>query len=91
MAEGEDDPFTVRVHSSCPGRSLQDADLFGLEDGVESGGVFAVSVAQQKPHRSHLGTELGGEIPRLLSGPVAGGAGGHAGDMQPSGGVFKED
>lgn len=36
-------------HSSW--RGLDDVDLFGLEDGIEGGGVLAVAVAPQEPQR----------------------------------------
>jgi hypothetical protein len=79
-----------RVHSRCPRCGLEDVDLFGVEDGVEGGGVFAVSVAEQEPHRVQARVEVGGEIPGLLGGPVLGGVGGDSGDVQASGGVFEE-
>jgi hypothetical protein len=60
-------------------------------DSVESGGVLAVVVARQKPDRAEPGAGVGGEIPGLLGGPVSGGVGGDAGDVESSGGVFKED
>jgi hypothetical protein len=49
VAQSVNDAFAVGVHPGCPGRGGQDVDLVGLEDHVECGGVFVVSVAEQEP------------------------------------------
>jgi hypothetical protein len=45
VAEGLDESFAVRIHPWGPGRGLEDVDLFGVKDGIERGGVLAISVA----------------------------------------------
>jgi len=70
--------------------AFENIDLLSLEDGVEGGGVLVVSISQQESHRVDARTEVGGQIPRLLYGPVAGRMSGDSGDVQPSCAVFEE-
>jgi hypothetical protein len=63
------------------GRGLEDVDLFGLEDGLEGGGVLAVAVARQEPRRLQPYSETGGTVAGLWGGPIGGGMGGHTGDV----------
>jgi hypothetical protein len=45
VAQGLDDRLAVGVYAGCLGCGLEDVDLFGLEDGVERGGVLVIPVA----------------------------------------------
>ena len=47
-SDGADDPFAVGVHPRCPWCAFDDAEVVGLEDGVERLAVLAVAVAEQE-------------------------------------------
>jgi hypothetical protein len=47
-SEGADDPFALGVHPGCLWRAGDDAQVVGLEDGVERLAVLTVVIAQQK-------------------------------------------
>jgi hypothetical protein len=49
-----------------------------------------VSVAKEEAQRVEAGAEVGGEIARLLYGPILRRVGGDTGDVQPSCAVFEE-
>ena len=66
------------------GRTFQDVHRLRLKDGVEGGGVLAVSVAKEEAQRVEACAEVGGEIARLLHGPILRRVGGDTGDVQPS-------
>src|SRR3954471_22907313 len=65
------DPFAVGVHPRRPRGSLDQIHILGLEDGVEGLAVLVVTVTQQEARGLPARVEVGGEIPRVLYGPVS--------------------
>jgi hypothetical protein len=88
--DAADDPFAVGVHSRCARGTLDQIRIFGLEDGAEGLAVLVVTVAQREAQGLYARAEVGGEIPRLLYGPVSRRVGGDATDVQASGAVLEE-
>jgi hypothetical protein len=85
-----DDPLAVGVHPRRPRGTLDQVHIFGLEDGVEGLAVLVVTVAQQEAQGLYACAEVGGEIPRLLYGPVSRRVGGDVTDVEASGAVLGE-
>jgi transposase len=88
--DAADDSLAVGVHPRRPRGTLDHIHILGLEDGVEGLAVLLVTVTQQEAQELHARAEVGGEIPRLLHGPVPRRVGGDATDVQASGAVLEE-
>jgi hypothetical protein len=84
-------PFGDRVHPRNADAGKDDLDAFGLEDGIERAGVFAVTIPDQVLERSADVRQVRDEVPGHLGGPVRGGMGGDCGENRPrSGGPVGE-
>ena len=68
-----DEPFRDRVCSRCLDRGADDPDVGTGEHGVERGGEFAVSVADQEPEPVGAEAEIHEQVAGLLGDPVPGG------------------
>jgi hypothetical protein len=76
--DGANESFSDRVRLRCSHGCLDDPDAFAAEDFVEGAAVFAVSVADEKPHAVIWGIEA--EVACLLCHPLAGRVAGAAGE-----------
>ncbi|WP_306750744.1 hypothetical protein [Saccharothrix yanglingensis] len=47
-SDGADDPFAVGVHPRCLWCAVDDAEVVGVEDGVERPAALAVALAEQE-------------------------------------------
>lgn len=88
--DAADDALAVGVHPRGPRCTLDHVQILGFEERVECLAVLAVSIAQQEPQGLRSHAEVGGEIPRLLDGPVPGRVAGHPSDVQAPRAVFEE-
>src|SRR5206468_9558360 len=83
--QGADEALADRVHAGRLNGDAQDRGAGDLEDGVERGGEVRAAIADQEPDVLESLVEAEGQIPGLLHGPLAGGAGGDAAEMHPAG------
>jgi hypothetical protein len=84
------EPLGVGVHPRRLRRALQDLDVVGGEDGVEGLGIAGVAVAQQVAEGGGVLAEVGEEVSGELGGPVRGGVGGDAEDVNGAGADFHD-
>jgi len=90
-AYAADPALGYRVRPRCPRRCLDHLDVLGGEYGVEPGGELGITVAKQEPQARHPLVQRHQEIPGLLGHPGVGGMGGHAEDVDLTGGQFDEE
>jgi hypothetical protein len=83
--------FRYRVRSWCPDGGADDADVGACEHGVEGGGEFAVSVADQELELIGVIAEVHEQVAGLLGDPGCGGVGGDAGDVDAAAVVLDHD
>jgi hypothetical protein len=89
-ADSADHSFAVRIHARSPRRAEQHFHLFSREDSVESAGVFAVAIAQDKPQRLDTAAQPTGEVTGLLGRPLRGGMRRDAGDVELASAMLEE-
>jgi hypothetical protein len=72
-------------------RGADDADVGGVDHGVEGLGELGVAVLDQESEVVGAVAEVHQEVAGLLGDPVAGGVGGDPGDVDAAGGVLDDD
>jgi hypothetical protein len=90
-ADGADEALGDCVGSRCAHRRLDDADLGGGEDGVESGGELAVAVAEEESEVPVGVVEVHEQVARQLGEPGSGRMSGDAEDVDAAGGVLDDE
>jgi hypothetical protein len=83
------EPLGVGVHPRRLRRALQDLDVVGGEDGVQGLGIAGVAVAQQVAEGGGALAEVVRRF-RAMGGPVRGGVGGDAEDVNGAGADFHD-
>jgi len=81
VAQRADEPLCNRVHSRCPDRGTEDADVGAGDHGVEGGGELAVPVADQEPGLLGAIAEVPQQVAGLLGDPGAGGMSGDSAEV----------
>src|SRR6266545_122577 len=76
-----DPAFRDGIRSRRPIGQTDDLDALAAEDLVECGGELGVAVAEQEPGAQLAILQLPGQIPSLLSHPLAGGVEGASGEV----------
>ena len=84
-------PFSDRVHAGNADAGKDDLDAFGLQDGVERAGVFAITIPDQVFERDTGVLQVHDEVSGHLGGPVRVGMGGGAQDTDPSARVLDDN
>jgi hypothetical protein len=89
-AQGAGEAFAGRVHPRSLDGCAQDPGAGGLEDGVEGAGEGRSAVADEELDVLETFAEAEGEVAGLLHSPLAGGVGGDAAQVHPTGAVLDE-
>ena len=87
---GADPPFHDRVHPRYADPGLSNRDTAVGQNGIESGGVFAVSVPDQVLHGGAGVLQIHDQVSCHLGGPGCGGVCGCAEDADAAGGVLDD-
>jgi hypothetical protein len=90
-AKGADPAFRDRVRPGSLRRCPDDADVGGVDHGVEGLGELGVAVSDQESEVVGAVAEGHQEVAGLLGDPIAGGVAGDPGDVDAAGGVLDDD
>jgi hypothetical protein len=90
-ADRPDEALGDRICPRCPHRRLDDPDVDGGEDGVDSGGEPAVAVADEEPDAAVGVIEVHQQVAGELGEPGSGRMGGDAEDVHPTAGVLDDE
>src|SRR5438045_7193262 len=82
-ADAADEPFRVAIRPGRAGRTLDDVDAFGSEDGIESSSELRVPVADEKTEGADPVAEVHQEVAGGLGGPDRGRVSSHPEQMDP--------